>query len=136
MGGALEPSLTQALTLAARDRAVARHRPRAGVLHHSDRGRQDAAHADQVRLARYGMTSSMSRKGHGGDNACIESWHSVLKKARVYLSHFRTRAEAVAAIFEVHRDLLQPAATPQRLGVSHPGRSGADDALGVMSPDP
>ncbi|MGC8487521.1 MAG: IS3 family transposase [Clostridia bacterium] len=100
VGWALEPSMTQALTLAALDRAVARHRPPSGVLHHSDRGSQYAAHAYQARLARYGMTSSMSRKGNGWDNACIESWHSVLKKELVYLSHFRTRAEATAAIFE------------------------------------
>ena len=46
------------------------------------------------------MTGSMSRKGHGWDNACIESWHSLLKKECVYLHHFPTRADATATIFE------------------------------------
>lgn len=114
VGWALEPSRTQALTLAALDRAVARHRPPAGLWHHSDRGSQYAAHAYPGRLARYGMTSSLSRKGNGWDHACIESWHSVLKKELVYLSYFRTRAEAVAAIVEYieifsHRQRLHSA---------------------------
>ena len=38
VGGALEPYRTQDLTLAAWDRAVARHRPPAGVRPHADRG--------------------------------------------------------------------------------------------------
>ncbi len=124
VGWATGARMTQALTLAALDHAVARHRPPAGVLHHSDRGSQYAAHPYPARLARYGMAGSMSRKGHGYDNACLESWHSLWKKELVYVSHFRTRAEAEIAIFEVHRDLLQPAAPAQCAGVPDPGGSG------------
>ena len=100
VGWAADARMTQDLVLTALDRAVTRHRPPAGVLHHSDRGSQYAAYAYQARLARYGMTASMSRKGNCWDNACIESWHSLLKKELVYLSHFRTRAEARTALFE------------------------------------
>ena len=46
------------------------------------------------------MTSSMSRKGNCYDNACIESFHSVLKKELVYLHRFKTRDAAKSAIFE------------------------------------
>ena len=42
----------------------------------------------------------MSRNGNCYDNACIESWHSLLKKEVVYLRRFKTRAEAQLAIFE------------------------------------
>jgi putative transposase len=69
------------------------------VLHHSDRGSQYAATAYQERLKQYGMTASMNRKGNGYDNAMIESWHSLLKKELIYLTKFRTRAEAAVAIF-------------------------------------
>jgi len=100
VGWAAGARMTQELVLAALDQAVRRYRPAAGVLHHSDRGSQYAGHADQARLARYPMTGSMSRKGHGWDNACIESWHSLLKKECVYLHPCRTRAEATATIFE------------------------------------
>ncbi|MBP1155397.1 transposase InsO family protein [Paenibacillus sp. PvR052] len=42
----------------------------------------------------------MSRKGNCYDNACIESFHSVLKKELVYLEKFSTRKEATEKIFE------------------------------------
>ncbi|RNB51753.1 hypothetical protein EB820_19510 [Brevibacillus agri] len=46
------------------------------------------------------MIGSMSRKGNCYDNACIESFHSVLKKELVYLEKFKTREQAKRAIFE------------------------------------
>ena len=73
VGWATGVRMPQALTLAALDRSVARHRPPTGVLPHADRGTQYAAHAYQVRLARYGMAGSMSRKGNCYDNACLVS---------------------------------------------------------------
>ena len=100
VGWALDDRMTQDLVLHALDRAVQRHRPPAGVLHHSDRGTQYAAAAYQQRLVQYGMLASMSRKGNCYDNACIESWHSLLKKELVYVEPFDTRADARLAIFE------------------------------------
>lgn len=47
-------------------------------------------HEYQECLATYGMKGSMSRKGNGYDNACIESFHSILKKERIYLETFST----------------------------------------------
>lgn len=49
---------------------------------------------------KYGMKGSMSRKGNCYDNACIESFHSILKKELVYLEKFKTRKEAQSKIFE------------------------------------
>ncbi|ERI07371.1 IS3 family transposase [Aneurinibacillus aneurinilyticus] len=46
------------------------------------------------------MKGSMSRKGNGYNNACIESFHSVLKKKFIYLETFSTWAEAKRHIFE------------------------------------
>ncbi|GAC41133.1 transposase and inactivated derivative [Paenibacillus popilliae ATCC 14706] len=42
----------------------------------------------------------MSRKGNCYDNACIESFHSVIKKELIYLRRFKTRDEARRATFE------------------------------------
>lgn len=83
VGWAVDARMTQDLVLTALDRAVARHRPPAGVLHHSDRGSQYAAAAYQARLARYGMTPSMSRKGNCWDNACIGTPRQAGTKQRV-----------------------------------------------------
>jgi putative transposase len=122
VGGACDHRMTQALTWTALDRAVARHRPPVGVLHHSDRGSQYAAAADPARRARYGMTARRSRKGHGGDHAGIASWYRRITNELVYLHHFRTRAEARLAIFAdiamgYHRQRLHRALgyrTPQQ----------------------
>ena len=43
--------------------ALARRRPAAGLLHHSDRGVQYASDAYQAMLARHGLLASMSGKG-------------------------------------------------------------------------
>src|SRR5262249_49726224 len=45
------------------DQALARRRPKRGLLHHSDRGRKSTSHAYQAYLQLSGIQSSMSRKG-------------------------------------------------------------------------
>lgn len=61
------------------EQAVARHRPPAGLIHHSDRGSQYAADAFQRRLAAWQVTASMSRSGNPYDNALAESFVATLK---------------------------------------------------------
>lgn len=46
------------------------------------------------------MNGSMSRKGHCYDNACIESFHGILKRELVYQTKYKTRLEAKKSIFE------------------------------------
>ena len=61
MGESLETSLpVDALRMALRQR-----RPANGLLHHSDRGCQDASEASREHLAAWQVTPSMSRKGNG-----------------------------------------------------------------------
>lgn len=100
VGWHADERMTKELVLQALDQAYNRQRPKGEVLHHSDRGSQYASHEYQKRLLKYGMKCSMSRKGNCYDNACIESFHSALKKELVYLEKFRTRKEARSRIFE------------------------------------
>lgn len=100
VGWHADERMTKALVLKALDRAYRRQRPVGPVLHHSDRGSQYASHDYQERLRKYGMQTSMSRKGNCYDNACIESFHSLLKKELGYLEKFRTRQDAKNRIFE------------------------------------
>ena len=46
------------------------------------------------------MLHSFSRKGNPYDNACIESFHSVLKKEELYTTTYYTIEEAKSALFE------------------------------------
>ena len=83
--------MTKELCIKALERAWERQRPAGSVLHHSDRGSQYASHDYQEKLQEYGMVGSMSRKGNCFDNACIESFHSIIKRELVYLEKFKTR---------------------------------------------
>lgn len=46
------------------------------------------------------MMHSFSRKGNPYDNACIESFHSVLKKEEIYRQTYNNFNETQRAIFE------------------------------------
>ena len=100
VGWSLKPRMTADIVTDALTMAWFRRKPAPGVLHHSDRGSQYASRAFQQKLANYGMTCSMSRKGNCWDNAPSESWFNSLKNERVHGRRYATRAEATADIFE------------------------------------
>ena len=100
IGWAMRDHMRAELTIAALTMAIQRRRPRAGLIHHSDRGSQYAAgdYRDILRAA--AITRSMSRKGNCWDNAPMESFVAALKEESVHGADFATRAEARAAVFE------------------------------------
>ena len=100
IGWALEARLTGDLTQQALTMAIRHRTPKAGLLHHSDRGSQYAATAYQQLLTTHGMTGSMSRRGNCWDNACVESFFGTLKRELIYHRQYRTRDEATQDIFE------------------------------------
>jgi putative transposase len=80
--------------------ALARRRPPAGLLHHSDRGVQYACDGYRQLLAEAQMQVSMSHKGDCWDNACAESFWATIKTELVHHQHYATRDQARQAIFE------------------------------------
>nr|WP_238162455.1 IS3 family transposase [Cohnella sp. AR92] len=100
VGWALGERMTKELVLEAFDKACERQKPAAGLIHHSDRGSQYASAEYRERLTKNNMIGSMSRKGNCYDNACIEAFHSVIKKELIYQTKFRTRKQAYDAIYE------------------------------------
>ncbi|MGH9776722.1 MAG: IS3 family transposase [Candidatus Acidiferrales bacterium] len=98
IGWALERTLEDELTLAALRMAIARRQPAAGLLHHSDRGVQYAAHDYTDLLHAHAVVISMSRKGNPYDNAIAESFMKTLKYEEVYREEYRDLAEARASI--------------------------------------
>lgn len=99
VGWSAEPRMTRELVIDALDQAYKRQKPDPGLIHHSDRGSQYACTDYQKRLKDYKMIGSMSRKGNCYDNACIESFHSTLKKELVYQTKFRTRRQALNELY-------------------------------------
>lgn len=92
--------MTTDLVLGALEDAYTAKRPKKGLLHHSDRGSQYASAEYRKRLKKYHMKASMSRKGNCYDNACIESFHSLLKKEFIYCTKFKTKEQAKHEIFQ------------------------------------
>ena len=56
-----------------------------GIILHSDLGTQYTSHIFEDYLSSKGIIHSFSRKGNPYDNACIESFHSILKRKRLII---------------------------------------------------
>ena len=69
------------------------------TIFHTDRGAEYTSAVCIDACARLGLRRSMSRTGSCLDNAVAESWFASLKVELVHRHHYRTRAEARAAIF-------------------------------------
>ena len=90
IGYSISRNIDTALCLAALTMAINNRKPPKGIIHHSDRGVQYAAHDYVAALLQYGFLISMSRKGNPYDNATTESFFKTLKAEEVYLWEYRT----------------------------------------------
>jgi putative transposase len=85
-------ALDAAVTTRGQDRML-------GTIFHSDRGAEYTSTACIDACTRLGLRRSMSRTGSCLDNAVAEAWFASLKVELVNRHHYRTRAQARAAIF-------------------------------------
>lgn len=67
---------------------------------HSDLESQYTSQNFEDYITEHKMKLSFIRKGNPYDNACIESFHSVMKKEEIYLHEYHNFKEAKSAIFE------------------------------------
>ncbi|WKD51665.1 IS3 family transposase [Microbulbifer spongiae] len=88
------------LTKSALKMALARQRPQAGCIFHSDQGIEYAAHEYRELVESAGMRRSMNRKGNPLDNAIVESFFHSMKTELVHQRLFENEIDAVAHIIE------------------------------------
>ena len=69
-----------------------------GVVFHSDQGGEYTGELFAAACARAGVRQSMGRTGSALDNAVAESFNSTLEFELLAHNHFRTRAQARAAV--------------------------------------
>jgi transposase InsO family protein len=107
VGWSLKPRMTADLAVDALTMAWFRRRPGPGATLHSDRGSQYGSSAFQGKLAAYGMTCSISRKGNCWNNAPTESWFNNFKNEHVYGVRHAPPRRHESLELRVHRSLLQ-----------------------------
>ena len=87
------------LSAEALKRALAKRRPAAGLIFHSDRGSEFAAHSFRKALRDADARQSMSRKGDCWDNAVAESFFSTLEFEMRLGAAWRTAEDAEPELF-------------------------------------
>jgi putative transposase len=100
IGWALGRTLEEELALSALRMALRQRQPGPGLVHHSDRGIQYAAHDYTDLLKEHEIRISMSRRGNPYDNAACESFMKTLKYEEVYRAEYGDMKEAYAGIGE------------------------------------
>lgn len=99
VGWAMAEHMESSLVGDALQMALMQRQPTAGLLHHSDRGRQYASADYQTLLKAYGVECSMSRRGNCYDNAVHESFFGTLK-SECANGRFPGRTAARQCVFE------------------------------------
>ncbi len=94
VGWSMSTRMKAQLVCDALQMAIWQRKPKAGLIHHSDRGSQYASKAFRQLLKAHGFKGSMSRKGDCWDNAVVESFFGSLKQERVQWKSYQTRYEA------------------------------------------
>lgn len=133
VGWAVGDSLASSLVLEALDNALRTRRPRAGLVHHSDRGVQYASGAHRQRLAERNIMCSMSRRGDCWDNAPAERFMNALKNEWTEHHAYETVEEVHQSVFKYieifyNRERLHQAlgyVTPVEFEANHRGDQAA-----------
>lgn len=120
VGWAMLSSLCAKLAIDAMKMAILRRSPRAGLIHHSDRGVQYTCHEFRRMLDDHEIASSMSRKGDCYDNAAMESFFHTLKTELVHHESYETRDQARSAVFEYTESFYNQRRIHSTLGYRSP----------------
>lgn len=94
IGWSLARRMDSSLPLQALEMALGERQIPAGLIHHSDRGRQYCSFAYVNRLDSLGIHVSMSTPGKPTENARMESFFKTVKCEEVYLHQYQTFEEA------------------------------------------
>jgi putative transposase len=100
VGWSMADHMRSELVVDALNMAVARRRPAAGLIHHSDQGSQYVSLAFGQAARDAGIARSRGSKGDCYDNAVAESFFATLKKELVHRRSWPTRRGLTGEVFE------------------------------------
>lgn len=100
VGWSMSRRVDRQIVVDAMQMALDQRRPRAGLIHHSDRGSQYLSDDFQELLNKHDVTCSMSDRGSCYDNAVVEAFFASLKRERTRRRSYKTREQARADVFD------------------------------------
>jgi len=100
VGYSFTRSMTTELIIKALENAYDTQKPGEGLIFHSDLGTQYTSDEFSQVIEKYKMTHSFSYKGSPYDNACMESFHAILKKEEVNHVQYIDDKSAELALFQ------------------------------------
>src|SRR5690625_1151162 len=100
VGYAFSRTMTTDLIIKALENAYHAQKPDEGLIFHSDLGTQYTSTEFAEVTKKFKMTHSFSYKGSPYDNACIESFHAILKKEEVNHVQYLDHKSAELALFQ------------------------------------
>ena len=116
----MRPDPEAELVVDALEMAIARHRPKPGLVHHSDRGSQYVSLRFGERCRQIGIDRSIGSKGDCFDNAIAESFFATLEKDLLRRTSFATRQQARTAAFDYIETFYNPIRLHSTLGYLSP----------------
>jgi putative transposase len=120
VGWSMRDDLRAELVVDALGMALARRRPQAGLVHHSDRGSQYTSLAFGKTLRESGLLASMGSRGDAYDNALAESFISTIKCELIKRQTWKSRDEARLAVFRYIETFYNPRRRHSALGYRSP----------------
>ena len=100
VGWSMADHMRSDLVVDALNMAIARRRPEAGLIHHSDQGSQFVSLAFGQAAGKAGIARSMGSRGDCYDNAVAESFFATLKKELIHRRSWPTREELRREVFD------------------------------------
>lgn len=100
VGYSFSRTMTTDLIIKALENAYYAQKPDEGLIFHSDLGTQYTSTDFAKVIKQFKMTHSFSYKGSPYDNACIESFHAILKKEEVNHVQYLDYTSAKLALFQ------------------------------------
>jgi putative transposase len=120
VGWSMRHDLEAELVADALEMAIARRRPKPGLVHHSDQGSQYVSLRFGERCREIGIHQSMGSKGDCFDNAVAESFFATLEKDLLRRRSFATKQDARTAVFDYIETFYNPIRLHSTLGYVSP----------------
>jgi len=120
LGWSFSKEMTTKIVIESLEMACLKIKETKEIIVHTDRGSQYTSNIYRELIEKKGMKGSYSRKGNPYDNACIESFHSVLKKELIHQKEYKNFEEAHEEIIEFIEGWYNKRRIQKKLGWKSP----------------